>query len=274
MSFFNYCIETYAKIFEESINAGHDERFSQKRAIRDTMISAMRQYPGIEVSDIWRAVYSAHMDRKSGIADPKVIQQVVSAENSWKKSSGHAFEEMIKILGNISLEPHGIRILLQKDLKNLLDERAIANEVRDISWLREQIGSSVFDLYITVLNEGKEYVFGCIQSKTSIRDRVTRDREPSMQAMQAFFWSVAICLDGSFLKLPKFIGMVNGNTKEHKLNGWHGMYVFSDKYTIDRIYPIDINLDLFVEHAKEASEEWLQRRQWFNHEWKAGQNQA
>ncbi|MDP9726010.1 hypothetical protein J2W44_005112 [Priestia aryabhattai] len=271
MNFFDYCIQTYAQLFLEATKVGHDERFSQKQAIRDTMISAMRNYPTVEVADIWKAVYSAHMDRKSGIANPDIIKKVVSAENSWKKSSGHAFEEMIKVLGNISLEPHGIRILLQKDLKILIEKQTIANEVRDISWLKEQIGASVFDLYITVLQEGKEYVYGCIQSKTSIRDRVTRDREPSMQAMQAFFWSVAICLDGDFLKLPKFISMVNGNTTGHKLNGWHGMYVFSDRYTVGRIYPIDIDLDLFVAHAKEAAEEWLQRRQWFNHEWKADQ---
>ncbi|MFC4182454.1 BsaWI family type II restriction enzyme [Saccharococcus thermophilus] len=271
MNFFEYCISTYAKIFEETMNAVGDERVSQKKAIRDTMISAMREFPNVEAAEIWKAVYSAHMDRKSGIADPDIIQKVISAENSWKKSSGHAFEEMIKLLGNSSLEEYGMRILLQKDLNMMIENQEIANEPRDINWLKEQISSNVFDLYITVRNNDKEYVFGCIQSKTSIRDRVTRDREPSMKAMEAFFWSVAICLDGDFLKMPKFIAMVNGGTSNYRLNGWHGMYVFWDKPTIDRIYPIDINLELFVQHAREAAEDWLHRRQWFNHEWKAGQ---
>ena len=57
---------------------------------------------------------------------------------------------------------------------------------------------------------------------------MTRDREPSMQAMQSFFWSTIIVLDGDFLKMPKFISMVNRGTTEHVENGWHGMYVFLD----------------------------------------------
>ena len=272
MNFFEFCIQRYQNIFQVETNKGEKETFAQKKAIRDTMIEAMKSYPTVDSEEIWKAVYSAHMDRKSGISDPEVVRKVVSAENSWKKSSGHAFEEMIKILGNISLQEHGIRILLQKDLKALIQSGGISNEVRDISWLREQIGSSVFDLYITVKSDDKEFVYGCIQSKTSIRDRVTRDREPSINAMNAFFWSTAICLDGSFLKLPKFIGMVNGDTPEHKVNGWHGLYVFSDKYSVDRIYATDIDLDLFVDHAKEAADFWLTQRQWFDPGWRPQNN--
>ncbi|MDN3429157.1 BsaWI family type II restriction enzyme [Planococcus notacanthi] len=246
------------------------EKLSQKTAIRKTTIEALERFPNIDASDIWKSVYSAHMDRKSGIADPEVIKKVVSAENSWKKSSGHAFEEMIEVLGNSKLMHHDIRILLQKDMKLLIENSGIHNEERDIAWLREQIRNSIFDLYVTLKKpNGEEHVYGCIQSKTSIRDRVTRDREPSMNAMNKFFWSVAICLDGEYLRMPKFIGMVNGDTQEHAINGWHGLYVLSDDYSVDRIYPIDIDLSLFVNHALQAAEEWLKNRQWFNHEWKA-----
>lgn len=102
-----------------------------------------------------------------------------------------------------------------------------------------------------------------------MRDRVTRDREPSMQAMQAFFWSTIIVLDGDFLKLPKFISMVNGGTTEYVENGWHGMYVFSEAYSQDRIYPIDLDFKNFKEHAVIAARYWLTQRQWFNAQWRA-----
>ena len=81
-------------------------------------------------------------------------------------------------------------------------------------------------MYALVNHNENKYCFGCIQSKTSIRDRVTRDREPSMGAMQSYFWSVAVTLDGDFFKLPLFRGMVNGGTDQYEKNGWHGMYVY------------------------------------------------
>jgi len=63
--------------------------------------------------------------------------------------------------------------------------------------------------------------------------------------------------------------MVNGGSSEFEENGWHGMYVFSNQYIKDRIYPTDLNMKNFKEHAIEASEYWLKQRQWFNNKWKA-----
>ena len=114
----------------------------------------------------------------------------------------------------------------------------------------------------------KKFCYGCIQSKTSIRDRVTRDREPSIAAMHSFFWSTIIVLDGDFLKNKKFVTMVNGGSIEHPTNGWHGMYVFSEKYSVERIYPTDLSLKNFKEHAVKAAKYWLSQRQWFNCDWK------
>ena len=195
---------------------------------------------------------------------------MISADQSWKKSSGHAFEELIKVLGTAALQSNGIEIVLQRDLNTLIKDGKLDNEVRDIAWLKEQIRASIFDLYTIVrTTDGRRFCYGCIQSKTSVRDRVTRDREPSMQAMQAFFWSTIIVLDGDFLKLPKFISMVNGGTTEYAENGWHGMYVFSEAYSQDRIYPIDLDFKNFKEHAVIAARYWLTQRQWFNAQWRA-----
>jgi hypothetical protein len=245
------------------------ETAAQKEAIKNTLICGLRTYRDVEAALIWRAVYETHVNRKSGVDDAVIIANVISADQSWKKSSGHAFEEMVKMLGTSILSEHGIEIILQRDLSILIRANELHNEPRDISWLREQLNSEIFDLYAIIQRDEKRYCYGVIQSKTSIRDRVTRDREPSMQAMQSFFWSVAVTLDGEFLRMPKFIHMVNGGTHEHPHNGWHGMYVFSERYTQGRIYPIDLDFKNFKEHAMEAAEYWLTQRQWFNHDWTA-----
>ncbi len=246
------------------------ETAAQKEAIKQATIEGLKQFPQVEASEIWRSVYETHIHRKSGIDNADVIAKVVSADQSWKKSSGHAFEEMVKILGSAALRENNIEIVLQRDLNTLIKAQELGNEPRDISWLKEQIRASIFDLYAVVTAEnGKKYCYGCIQSKTSIRDRVTRDREPSIQAMQSFFWSTIIVLDGEYLRNPKFISMVNGGTAEHVENGWHGMYVFSDQYTKDRIYPLDIDFAVFKKHAVVAAKYWLTQRQWFNVQWRA-----
>lgn len=247
---------------------GKIETEAQKEAIKEATIRNIRYFTEVEPAEIWKAVYEVHIHRKSGIDDADIISRVVSADQSWKKSSGHAFEEMIKLLGTAALQGTGIEIVLQRDLNILIKAGEIANEPRDISWLKEQIKASVFDLYaIVTRQDGKRFCFGCIQSKTSVRDRVTRDREPSLQAMQSYFWSTVIVLDGDFLRLPKFVNMVNGGTIEHPTNGWHGMYVFSEQYTQGRIYPTDLDFKNFKDHAVKASEYWLTQRQWFDNNW-------
>ncbi len=246
------------------------ETTSQKEAIKNATIQGIKHFPDIEAALIWRAVYETHVHRKSGIKDADTISKVISADQSWKKSSGHAFEEMIKILGAAAFHDSGINILLQRDLNMLIKSQELSNEPRDISWLKDQIRASIFDLYaVAQTPDGKQFCYGCIQCKTSVRDRVTRDREPSMQAMQSFFWSAIIVLDGDFLKMPKFISMVNGGTAEHAENGWHGMYVFSEQYSQDRIYSIDLDFKNFKEHAITAAKYWLTQRQWFNEQWRA-----
>lgn len=187
------------------------------------------------------------------------------------KEDRKSFCLLLKELATLSLHGTNIEIILQRDLNTLIKAEELENEPRDISWLKEQIKGNIFDLYAVVNIDGKKQCFGCVQAKTSIRDRVTRDREPSLHAMQSFFWSVVFVLDGDFLKLPKFKAMVNGGTDEFPTNGWHGMYVLSAKEEVDRIYPITIDFDMFRVHALQALEQWQKRRHWFNPDWKAEQ---
>lgn len=276
MDFKQFCLNEYKTLFASNFDAlvsikdkGKRRIEAQRHAIKDASVNAIKAYPDVEPTDIWKNIYIAHVYNVSGIVDSRLIDSIISADNSWKKSSGHAFEEMIKELGNLSLKSHDIEIVLQKDLNILLKANEIVNEVRDISWLKEQVKSSVFDLYLTIKHSDKWLVFGCIQSKTSVRDRVTRDREPSMNAMSAFFMSVAVVLDGDFMKLPKFQHMVNGGSSDYAQNGWHGMYILSNKNVEnDRIHNMDITMSNFVEDIVKGSQYWLTQRQWFNHNWK------
>lgn len=241
---------------------------AQKEAIKQAIIKGLAKYPEVNAALLWRAIYETHVHHKSGIDNADVIHKVISADQSWKKSSGHAFEEMIKLLASVALAENGIEIILQRDLSTLIKAEEISNEPRDISWLKEQIAGDVFDLYAVVVINDKKYCFGCIQCKTSIRDRVTRDREPSLRAMQSYFWSVAIVLDGDFLKLKKFREMVNGGTSTQRANGWHGMYILTNEETGERIFHTNVDFEVFKQHAIEAAKMWLTQRQWFNEDWK------
>lgn len=282
--YYKFCLDTYQKEYgrcfdalklnhkngtvSETLSEEYD-RESQKSAIRLTITKALRKFPDVPVAELWSAIYRAHLFRKSGISDLGIINKVISADQSWKKSSGHAFEEMVKELASLALHGTGVEIILQRDLNTLIKANELANEPRDISWLKEQIKANIFDLYGILTIDDKKYCFGCMQAKTSIRDRVTRDREPSIHAMQSFFWSVVFVLDGDFLRLPKFVSMINGGSEEFPENGWHGMYVLSVKDPNNRIYPLSMDFEIFKSHALQAAEQWQKRRQWFDRKWVA-----
>lgn len=284
MPYAAFCEEVYNSIYTReyvrclgrrtSQNARKEaEREAQRIAIKETLKQALNRFtPEYEAAELWRSIYITHLKRKSNIRDFNTIDEdaihsVISADQSWKKTSGHAFEAFISEVANPRLEPQNIRFVLQAELTRMIHNNEIHNDEIDLQWLNQRIHTDVFDLYAVASRLDRNYVFGCIQSKTSIRDRVTRDREPSRQAMEAPFWSVAVTLDGRFLAMPKFQEMVNGGGIDYEINGWHGMYVMSNQYTLDRIYPIDKDLDLLVTHAQYAAEAWMSARQRFTNTW-------
>jgi hypothetical protein len=285
MPYEEFCDETYNRIYTNeyvrilngrtSQNAMVTaERTAQRLAIKDTLKLSLDAYsPVQEAADLWRAIYVSHLKRKAGVhdlnrIDEHVIQSVISADQSWKKASGHAFESFIFEVANPLLERQSIKFMLQTELTRMIHDNQIHNDAVDIEWLNQRIHTDVFDLYAVLSRLDRNFVFGCIQSKTSIRDRVTRDREPSRQAMEASFWSIAITLDGAFLALPKFQEMVNGGGIDYELNGWHGLYVMSDRYANDRIYSVNRELNLVIQHAQSAAEAWMSARNRFNNLWR------
>lgn len=284
---FDYCLSRYNSIYiatkqrleEEVRNSSRNhtvsaskakeiETASQLQAIKETMKEGRLLYP-TNIPTLWANIYKAHLYRKSGISDPEIVSSVIAADQSWKASSGHAFEYMAKEIANLALANTNLRFLLQRDLNDLIREGKLSNEVRDISWLKEQVDTDNYDLF-AVGQVGEDiYCFGCIQCKTSIRDRVSRDRELSATAMKAFFWSISLVIDGTQLTTPKYVNMVNGGTTTFEKNGWHGMYDMSHTIPGGRIYDLDMDFEIIRSHAIQAFDAWRTQRQWFTNEWKA-----
>ena len=249
------------------------ELFAQKKAMQKTLIYGIEKfYPGNTVRDIWEAIRRAHIQQKIGasygkriVLDDAVAENIFAAFQSWDKASGHAFEEYIPQVLNTILQPYHISVVLQKDLTAMLNSTStvIFNNAEQIEWLREQVVLNVFDLYAIQELNGEKYVFGCLQSKTSIRDRVTRDREPSIQAMEKRFWSVGVTLNGDFFKNQKFQNMVNGGTTSYPKNGWHGMYVIESPFYGQRIF----EFEKFAEHAVKAARTWRSDHESLDNTW-------
>ena len=293
---FEYCKKLYNKTYRELLRKQLSEtrkrfgevkdtrlkdieNYVQLETIKNTMISGRKAYPN-QVSLLWACIYKVHLYRKSGISNPEVVAKAIQAEQSWRASSGHAFEAMVKDLCNMSLHDTNIRILLQKDLNVLLRAGELANQPTDFAWLEKQVRGSVFDAYavadIDALDEDTKKVnrktvcFGCIQCKTSIRDRVSRDVLPSREAMDSNFWSIGFVLDGSMLDVPKYKNMANGNVNsEFKRNGWHGIYVLSSLLDNDRIYAVDLDFEIFRSHALKAFNVWHKDRMGLVPSWRA-----
>ena len=249
------------------------ERHAQHTAMLVTFEDAYEKYSDIEnAADIWNSIYSAHLRRKVGVFDSndlneEVIDDIISATQSWRKCSGHVFEHFVVDYTRERLRKYNIRFLLQKELTSLIHEGKIKNDPTD--GIEALAKSEDFDVYAVVNVNGNLLVFGCIQVKTSIRDRVGRDVSFSGPAMERHFWAPAVVLDGAYLAMPKFNMMVNGGgDTKYRENGWHGMYSMANIDTDDRIYA-DSKLELLIEHAEEAALKFTSARQRLDHYWRA-----
>lgn len=268
----------HAKVTKESSESA--KTMARREAQRDAVDAAFVKclinfYPKVDEKEIWAAIGRVHKINLANMGElgiDKSIQQEVydrciSAHQSWIKASGHSFERYIANLNNNILKKNEIRFILQAELTELIKKKALKNTPEDIhglgSWGKD------FDLYAIQTIHDNTRVFGCVQSKTSIRDRIGRDRAFSENAMDGLFWSVAVTLDGDFLNMPEFIHMVNGGGS-YGTNSWHGMYAMSGiSDHNDRIYKTSEKLDIFIEHAIQASDQFISDRRMLGRNWKA-----
>jgi len=248
---------------------------AQRKAIDKALVESLIKYsPDVPESDIWKEIGLTHKLNVAELGDfgvqetdqPAVIERVLSAHQSWIKSSGHSFERYISNINSEALAKNEIRFILQSELTAMIRGNQLTNTPEDI----EGLGSwgKDFDLYAIQSVHGDVHVFGCIQSKTSIRDRVGRDVTFSHNAMDGLFWSAAVTLDGNFLNMPEFVHMVNGGAS-YRTNGWHGMYAMSGiEGNNGRIYKVDDSMDLFIKHAIAAAKQFISDRRQLNENWK------
>jgi len=248
---------------------------AQRKAIDKALVESLLKYsPEVPESDIWKEIGMTHKLNVAELSDfgveeaeqPAVIERVLSAHQSWIKSSGHSFERYISNIHSDALAKNEIRFILQSELTAMIRGNQLTNTPEDI----EGLGSwgKDFDLYAIQSVHGDVHVFGCIQSKTSIRDRVGRDVTFSHNAMDGLFWSAAVTLDGNFLNMPEFVHMVNGGAS-YRTNGWHGMYAMSGiEGNNGRIYKVDDSMELFINHAIAAAKQFISDRRQLNENWK------
>ena len=282
-----FCKEIYMQTYEATYPIELGDRTSdaakqsarlsaQRKAIDKALVEGLLRFsPDISESEIWEAIGITHKINVANLGDfniaeehqESVIKRSLSAHQSWIKSSGHSFERYITNIDSDDLQRNEVRFILQSELTKMIKENRLANTTEDIAGLSSW--GKDFDLYAIQSIHGETHVFGCIQSKTSIRDRVGRDVTFSRNAMDGLFWSAAVTLDGAFLNMPEFIHMVNGGGS-YSLNGWHGMYAMSGiQESNERIYKVDDSLNLFVDHAIAAARQFISDRRMLNHEWKA-----
>ena len=127
---------------------------AQKKAIDKTFGAAISKYSAsVSETDLWAAIAMAHkitvanLD-KYGIAEQdqgRVISDVLSAHQSWIKSSGHSFERFISGIDNADLQKNEIRFILQSELTSLIRGNVLKNTPEDINGLNHW--GKDFDLY-------------------------------------------------------------------------------------------------------------------------------
>lgn len=280
-----FCKEVYLRTYKEAYPLELGNRTSaaamqfarltaQRKAIDKALVEGLLHFSNkIPESEIWEAIGITHKINVANLSEfnidennqESVIKRSLSAHQSWIKSSGHSFERYISTIDNDELQRNEIRFILQSELTKMIKANQLANTSEDIGGLKSW--GKDFDLYAIQSIHGETHVFGCIQSKTSIRDRVGRDVTFSRNAMNGLFWSVAVTLDGEFLNMPEFVHMVNGGGS-YTTNGWHGMYAMSGiKESNGRIYKVDDSLNLFVNHAIAAARQFIADRRKLNFQW-------
>ena len=154
----------------------------------------MTKFPDIDEEDLWSMISLAHKLNIAHLEDFNLNQmerieaytRCISAHQSWNKASGHSFERYIANINKQVMIENEVRFLLKSDVVKMIKEGKMYNHPDDLQLIEEW--NDNFDLYAVQTNHGKPHIFGCIQVKTSIRDRVGRDDQFSKNAMEKNFW--------------------------------------------------------------------------------------
>lgn len=176
-------------------------------------------------------------ERTSGL-NVEQIKLAKSADQKWLNISGLAYERIIKNEINNEFQDE-IIALTSSEVGQMLKENLILNSENDKNLLATWVKGKTFDLFIGKnISNRTIKIFGVVQCKKSIRERVSRDREPSLFAMENGFWSILIASDGGALgsKTTKAREMFNGNGVHFEKNGWDSAYFENLSFESGRIF--------------------------------------
>ena len=284
-SLFAFCEKAYMdewrKVSEQAVDnvsesrAEEIRREAQRNAIDRAFVLSLMKFPDVDEELIWDLISAAHklnltftdeneLDRTKRLL---IYDRCISAHQSWNKTSGHSFERYISNVMTDEMKANEIRFLLKSDVSKLIKTGKIVNVEEDLHLINEWADN--FDLYAVQTIHDDTHIFGCIQVKTSIRDRVGRDDQFSGKAMDAHFWVSEAVLNGDFFSLPKYNAMVNGGSVTYPENNWHGVYVMAGIESDGRIYKTDINFSKMAEHAIKAAKTFTLNRSQLVRSWKA-----
>ena len=280
---FDFCEMQYMQAWDE-ISSSIDEdisdakreevrREAQREAIDKALINCLLQYPDEDENLIWSLISAAHKFNlihldEFGLNQMQrmiIYDRCISAHQSWNKASGHSFERFVSNVETEEMRNNEIKFLLKNETFKLLKNNKLVNTESDLDLIRQWAEN--FDLYAVQTNHGRTHIFGCVQIKTSIRDRVGRDDQFSKLAMDAHFWVAEAVLNGDFFNLPKYYAMVNGGSVTYPENNWHGVYVLSGIDTDGRIYKDNINFETMGMHSVQAAEQFIVDRSRINRDW-------
>ena len=285
LSLFNFCESVYMEewnrikdtlpITASKSKIEENRREAQRKAVDNAFVRCLKEYPDVEEELIWDLISDAHKLNLASIDELGIdrmkrlliYDNCIKAHQSWNKTSGHSFERYLSNIVTPEMEKNEIRFLLKSDVTKLIKEGKISNVEEDLYLIREWADN--FDLYAVQTNHGDTHIFGCIQVKTSIRDRVGRDDQFSTKAMDAHFWVVEAVLNGSFFELPKYKAMVNGGNETYPVNNWHGVYVLTGIESEGRIYRTDDRFEIMAKHAIIAAKTFGLNRAQLVRSWKA-----
>lgn len=121
------------------------------------------------------------------------------ADQSWKRVSGQAFEQLVTTVYQARLADFGIF------LRTSTPADAVA-----FGLTKRGFGSSKTDLILEGVHGEKRVRFGVIHCKASIAERLTDDAPVSMALRKKGFWSAIVTMDAKMFPPPHGDGVVRG----------------------------------------------------------------
>lgn len=175
---------------QQLVHQGLQSGKQNYKTIADAFELAISLCPLANPADLWRhVVYPAYL-REQG-------------DQSWKRASGDAFEQVLVDLYQPRLAPSGLRIIrTPKNLAPMIIERFGLTGV---------IAPSKIDIAIQGLcDDGLWHTFGIIHAKTSIAERVQDDAPASRAIIDKGFVSILATLDVKAFPPPHGDGVNRG----------------------------------------------------------------